>query len=184
MVILIKYYFTIIGVAILLAVCHPVYAFKAAKQQQYLILFNPMAFDRPGEVITVKRKLFGKQDPTFVPEIKKGNQVLISQLVDTNKDGNWEELLVEVNLKSNGIDTLLISWVNNNSRIPFQKATNVQLSLRSDNTTPSPEMFRAIRSRGFTQNIAKPYYQMEGPGIENDKVAFRALFDSRNGKDM
>jgi hypothetical protein len=62
--------------------------------------------------------------------------------------------------------------------------TNVQLSLRSDNSSPSAEINEATRFRGFTQNIAKPYYQMEGPGIENDKVAFRAFFDYRNGKDV
>jgi len=40
------------------------------------------------------------------------------------------------------------------------------------------------RQRGFVQNIANPVYQMEGPGIENNKVAFRSFFDKRNGKDI
>ncbi|MEO7767830.1 MAG: DUF4861 family protein, partial [Ferruginibacter sp.] len=66
----------------------------------------------------------------------------------------------------------------------FKKYTNVRLSLRSDSNVPSPDVNTAARSRGFSQNIASPFYQMEGPGIENDKVAFRAFFDYRNGKDI
>lgn len=159
-------------------------AFAPGKITQWMVVTNPSSFSRMGEVIAVKRTVFANTRRQLLPQVKKGTTVLISQVVDSNGDGVWDEVLVEVTLPPHAKDTLQIEWVAEAKTAPFPAFTNVRLSLRSDSGTPSPDIPKAVHLRGFTQNIAKPYYQMEGPGIENDKVAFRAFFDVRNGKDI
>jgi len=170
--------------AILLFLLALVIAFKMEPTLQLIIISNPLAVDRTNEVITIKRKVFEKKANQLFPLVKKANTTYTTQTLDLNNDGRWDELLIEVNLAAKSTDTLQVSWVKKNELPLFKKRTNVQLSERSYNAIASTEMNQAIRFRGFIQNIAKPFYQMEGPGIENDKVAFRSFFDYRNGKDI
>lgn len=93
-------------------------------------------------------------------------------------------MLLEVALAASARDTLSLEWVRAAQQPAFDKLTNVRFSQKTKTTRPEQEITFLKRSRGFTQNIADPVYQMEGPGIENDKVAFRAFFDQRNGKDV
>ncbi len=161
-----------------------VIAFSMEPGEQLITINNPLAVGRNNEVITIKRNLFGNVPSHLFPLVKKNNARCVTQTLDVNNDGRWDELLIEVSLAANSTDTLQVSWVKKSELPLFQKRTNVQLSERSDNAIPSLEINQAIRYRGFTQNIAKPFYQMEGPGIENDRVAFRSFFDYRNGKDI
>ena len=170
--------------AILLFLLALVIAFKMEPTQQFIIITNPLAVNRTNEVIVIKRNFFGNVPNHLFPVIKKNNTTYTTQTLDINNDGRWDELLIEVNLAAKSMDTLEVSWVNKNELPLFKKQSNVQLSKRSDDAIPSTEIIHAIRYRGFIQNIAKPFYQMEGPGIENDKVAFRSFFDYRNGKDI
>lgn len=154
------------------------------KATQWIGITNPSSFDRTGEVIAIKRSLLTTGQQTLTPQVKQGKAVLISQIVDKDGDGIWDELLVEISLAPRAKDKLRIEWVADDKAASFPTVADVRLSLRSDTKTPSPDIAKATHGRGFTQNIAKPYYQLEGPGIENDKVAFRAFFDVRNGKDI
>jgi len=151
---------------------------------QTLIISNPLFVMRANELIAVPRKYFPLVNECLFPLVKKGNKIYITQTIDSNYDGHWDELLVQVSLAAHSKDTLQVSWIKKDELQAFQKVTDVHLSLRSNSGIPTAEINEAIRYRGFTQNIAKPYYQMEGPGIENDKVAFRFFFDYRNGKDI
>jgi len=151
---------------------------------QSLVIHNPLNVERTNEVVVVSRKLFSQKNESLVPVIKKGTKIYITQTIDRNHDGQWDELMVQVSLAPHAKDTLEVKWAKKNEQRTFQKTTNVHLSLRSDTGISSAEMNEAVRFRGFKQNIARPYYQMEGPGIENDKVAFRVFFDYRNGKDI
>lgn len=152
-------------------------------QSQSVIIANPTAFTRNKEIISIKKIDLVNIDNSLYPSVKRQNQFLVSQTIDTNSDGIWDELLIEVSLAANVKDTLQINWLLK-EEISFPKRTNIHLSLRSDTEVPSSEINHTTRKRGFVQNIAKPFYQMEGPGFENDKVAFRAFFDHRNGKDI
>ncbi|MFP5040880.1 DUF4861 family protein [Parasediminibacterium sp. JCM 36343] len=147
-----------------------------------IIISNPASFKREKEIISIKKTTLGKVKKGLFPIVKKGNKQLATQIIDTDNDGKWDELLVEVSLSAHGADTLQLSWAAKEA--VSKRYTNIRLSLRSDMDSPTPEIPYAIRKRGFVQNIAKPYYQIEGPGIENDKVAFRAFFDYRNSEDI
>lgn len=152
-------------------------------QEQSVVIFNPTALTRDKEIISITKTDLGQVDNSLYPSVRMNNQWLVFQTIDITNDGIWDELLIEVSLAANARDTLQINW-SSKEEIQFPKRTNVQLSFRSDTGVPSAEMNNAVHYRGFMQNIEKPFYQMEGPGWENDKVAFRSFFDSRNGKDV
>lgn len=158
--------------------------FTKSGMAQTIIITNPASFTRTNEIIKIKRNTVGTINKHLVPEVKNHSHILISQLADENNDGVWDVLLVETSLDPHAKDTLTIGWVKEGQQTKFEKRTNVLLSLRSDTNIPSSEMNTATRYRGFIQDIARPFYQMEGPGIENDKVAFRTFFDYRNSKDI
>lgn len=163
----------------LIGFSNSVFAFKSSR---IIVVSNPTSFRRVNEVVSIERNKLGKIKPNLFPVVTKEKMIVTTQTIDKNSDGIWDELLIQVSLAANEKQTLQIAWVTKSTQ--FDKFTNVHLSLRSEFNTPSPEINRAERNRGFIQDVSKPYYQMEGIGIENDKVAFRAFFDYRNGKDI
>lgn len=162
----------------------PLFDLNNPDHKQTLIFTHTAPFDRPNEVVALQRNQLGSIGDDLVPLVKKQDEILVTQLIDKNVDGRWDELLVAISLAAHSSDTVQLSWVKKELIPAFKQLTNVRLSLRSDTDVPSAEINSAEHGRGFTQNIAKPFYQMEGPGIENDKVGFRAFFDNRNGKDI
>jgi len=151
---------------------------------QLIILENRQSFDRQDEIISIKKDKLKRPTQHLFPLIKDGSQTLNSQLSDSDADGTWDRLLISVSLKAHQKDTLWISWVPKNQLPVFKKATNIRFSYKSKTGKPTPEIKKLMRLRGFTQDISNPVFQLEGPGIENDKVAFRVFFDKRNSKDI
>jgi hypothetical protein len=149
-----------------------------------IIIKNPLSTARNNEIISIDCAKLKRTDKQLVAQVITKSMVLKSQMWDGNKDGIWDELLVEVNLLPNQIDTLQIKWIANDKSEKSYKSTNIRFSYKSTTNQPTAEIERLARARGFEQNISNPIYQMEGPGIENDKVAFRHFFDKRNGKDL
>ena len=153
-------------------------------KNQDIIIKNPLSIDRNNEIIAISCEKLKNTTKDLVPQIKCKSTVLNSQLSDGNKDDIWDELLVEVNLKANQTDTLHINWIKKERANSAQKSTNVRFSCKSNSNEPTAEIDTLSRVRGFIQNSNTPLFQMEGPGIENDKVAFRHFFDKSNSKDV
>jgi len=149
-----------------------------------LVATNTTGYDRLKEVISVPMKDFGNIHREFYAKVYWKHQSMVVQLINHNNDLYWDELLLEVSILAHATDTFTISWERSGAQPAHPVSTQVFLSRRSNNNTAMPEITGQKRSRGFIQDIAKPFYQMEGPGIENDKVAFRSFFDYRNGKDI
>jgi hypothetical protein len=163
----------------------PAYAKDAVEKSFLVRITNDRSFTRKNEIIRIKRAFFGYLDEKEIPLVTNGKKRITYQLVDNNIDGRWDVMLLEVTLSPHSSDLLTIKWTTKPDNYPQAPVVaDVRLSLKSKTNQPSPEIKKEVRYRGFSQNIADPYYQMEGPGIENDKVAFRAFFDYRNGKDI
>lgn len=148
-----------------------------------IIIHNDQPFPRHKEVISIGSKQFGKHTTATYPVIMRHGEVSVSQPVDSNKDGIWDSLFLEVTLPPYATDTLTLMWTDHPPS-DEQQVTNVRFSRRSTSGLPEKEITDTFRLRGYVQDISKPTWQMEGPGIENDKVAFRVFFDHRNGKDI
>jgi hypothetical protein len=147
-----------------------------------IIIRNNQSFKRT-EILCISSRDFGKRSITCYPVITRNHTPLISQPADINKDGLWDLLFVEVHLLPFSADTLSLHWQDGQPGV-YRKLTNVRFSLRSSNGLPQREITDSFRLRGYIQDIGNPVYQLEGPGIENDKVAFRVFFDHRNSKDI
>lgn len=149
-----------------------------------IAVINESSKNRNGEIISLHRNKLKYPRGNKLPLVRGEDTIKISQIVDMDQDGNWDELLFETNVKAQSSDTFTISWVSKENYPHFKKNTNVRLSLNSKSKKPMPEITDTIRYRGFNQSVSDPLYEMEGPGIENDQIAFRAFFDERNGKDI
>lgn len=149
-----------------------------------IIIKNTLSVPRENEIIYIDRNELQQKNDDLYPVIRRKSKILTSQVSDSNGDGKWDQLLIEVSLKAVQTDTLSIDWETAGKLPVFQKNTNVRFSYKSNTNQPTAEIYKLSRERGFTQIISKPVFQMEGPGIENDKVAFRQFFDARNGKDL
>lgn len=148
-----------------------------------LVIRNSQSFYRHKEIISIGKQQFGIRSTAVYPVVYRQQQQYICQPVDTDKDGRWDSLFLELSLPPFTTDTVFLCW-QEQEPVSFPASTNVRFSLRSTDGLPCAEISDTFRLRGYTQDISKPAYQLEGPGIENDKVAFRVFFDSRNGKDI
>jgi hypothetical protein len=158
-----------------------------------LTLVNPDNFIRKDELIVLTRDMLQKKignipDGKFISVKTNDDKREVIQFDDLDGDGSWDEAV------------FLYS---------FAPSENVTLSLGlSDEGTPKDATVMAhVRQRkknaddSFGPVITKdtmpvknpptdfsvhslPPYLTEGPAWENDKVAFRLYFDTRNGKDI
>lgn len=167
---------------ILFCACGP--AAWSAPAPQVLRISNDQPFARVNEVIRIPRRNLPANNSTDVPVFEYKGKVLLSQLVSAEGGPQWDAALVQVSLPPNAGESISIRWVKPSEAPQFPVRAGVRLSLRSLDGAPTPEIRHEERDRGFIQNIEKPKYQMEGPGIENDKFALRVFFDHRNGKDL
>lgn len=144
---------------------------------------NNLDIERRNEVIHINcssLKNFPLDDFSVVDVNKES--VIPYQLVDKDKDGVSDELVLLCDFSQNETKKVRIvksPIIKNNSEY-----TDVFFSLRSDSAQPNPKINDTVRPRGFIQDIKNPVYQLEGPALENNKVAFRTFFDTRNGKDI
>lgn len=104
------------------------------------------------------------------------------QLDDLDGDGQWDELALVIDLAAQQNVSMFID-LNRvcpeftdraHARLGYSETRNDTFQTVTSHTRPTDHVAQS-----------KPFlYQFEGPGWESDKVAFRAYFDSRNGKDI
>ena len=100
------------------------------------------------------------------------------QFDDLNKDGKWEVLFSLIDFKANETKFLTLSFEGTDE---IAVKTNIRFAHIND---PSKELTNAKRLKSTDPNETAILYQFEGPGWENDVVAFRNYFDARNGIDI
>lgn len=146
-------------------------------------LCNDQPFARSHEMIRLERSQLGGEKgkrPTFFSE---GHTLPSQFLLDPTRQ-EWTAVLLSVDLPAKSKRTYKVKWVTPVEIHEEPVRADVRLSLRSETGSPTANIPHETRQRGFVQNISKPKYQMEGPGIENDQFAMRVFFDQRNGKDL
>jgi hypothetical protein len=142
-----------------------------------------------------------KEDPVVLTRdflsgifsIPENNKVLIvtdngtelpSQLDDINGDGKWDELAFQLDIERNTKKEIRLKWVDAEKAPVYPKRTQAWFGLSENRDGKFKPVNFENRPDWWTPQQQPPRYQMEGPGWENDKVAFRNYFDSRNGMDI
>lgn len=135
------------------------------------------------EVIIKKDGL--KSDGLKYPVIYGANdQVVPTQLDDLDGDGNWDELVFQVTIGSNSEMLFSIIWVDQAEYPEFDQKTQIYMGYSESRDNEFVSLDRQVREEGLEPQDPPYYYQLEGPGWENNKVGFRSYFDTRNGKDI
>ena len=113
-----------------------------------------------------------------------GEQAVPLQLDDLNGDGNWDELVAVVDIPAGQAKKLLLKAGEGiNSPEPVQR-TNIRMARKTEVEDKFELVTKADRLQGTNTQVTSKYFQYEGPGWENDKIAFRNYFDERNGMDI
>ncbi|MEO9476214.1 MAG: DUF4861 family protein [Cyclobacteriaceae bacterium] len=138
---------------------------------------NESEFYRAGEIVRVKRS----ED---MPKNLMLSDPFLTQCVDLDADGIWDLLLIESDFEPEEIKDVQLKAIEPTQQPDLNTGTDISFSVRADKKYSGLEISEITRYRGAKQNIRQPFFHLEGPGIENDKVAFRTFFDPRNGKDI
>lgn len=123
-----------------------------------------------------------KNKTNFILTLNDSKDPIAYQLDDINQDGEWDELALVVDLPANSENSLLIDLSRESPK--FVQRAHARLGYSQARTDTFVTVNEHTRPLDHVAQ-SKPFlYQFEGPGWENDKVGFRAYFDSRNGKDI
>lgn len=109
-----------------------------------------------------------------------GDNPLESQFDDFDGDGNWDQAVI------------ILDWPNEIrlrktlfADVPApEKRTNLHLAKVIKMGDEYEEVSFGERIQGTDTKVTRTHFQYEGPGWENDRIAFRNYFDERNGFDI
>ncbi|REE00084.1 DUF4861 family protein [Marinoscillum furvescens] len=143
-------------------------------------LVNPIDLHRNGEVVTINVK--GMNLSKHYTASSDAFAGLPVQHVDLDQDGLWDQLLIALDFGP--AEQKEVSFLEAEHQSEESAANSITFSVRKEGVYTGLEIHEMDRKRGAVQAAGDPFFHLEGPGIENDKVAFRTFFDPRNGKDI
>jgi hypothetical protein len=166
-----------------------------ACHQNGLIIENTTNLERPDELIVLKRADLEKQ---LGQPVAAGKYILVSedgvdapvvvQHDDMDGDGQWDEIAWLSSFTKNQGKLFNISISDAPAAVKAVVRAHVRhIKRNADSTFGSPVLKDTMPPGNpptdFTR-VPLPPYLTEGPAWENDKVAFRLYFDTRNAKDV
>jgi hypothetical protein len=166
--------------------------FSCKTVQHTFTVINPLDIERKDELVVLIRADI-ESKTGIIPDGKritvkdaKDNTVTV-QLDDMNADGKWDEAAFTYSFagKENAVFSITVSDSGNaNATV----RAHVRLRKKITDTTFGPSLRKEqMPDKNPPTDFSKqplPLYLTEGPAWENDKVAFRLYFDTRNGKDI
>ena len=147
-------------------------------------LKNKKTVGLENQPVVLSRSYFDLKSKDYLNFYTHSQQTIPVQFDDLDGDGLWDEAALELNFQPSEELSLSYKVISHDQMPDFEVKTNAHFGVsttRDNNFVSSQEVVRP------EDHVAqsKPFlYQFEGPGWESDKVAFRAYFDSRNGKDI
>ncbi len=146
---------------------------------------NTLDVQRLDETIILQRAdlegKLGEIQPGMAPVLKNAGELVPSQADDLDGDGQWDELVVNLDFEASETITLDVELVSVDSYPEFEKRTNVRLGIvQDDHSFEEVDQYFAPKGMDGFPTIA----QGESVNWENDKMGFRNYFDCRNVKDL
>lgn len=157
----------------------------SCQKQASLKVLNPLQVDRNDEIIILKREQINQkieQKEGFLPLFKNDDgQPVACQFDDLDSDGNWDEVVLIMDLTAGQKKNIRISLVSAAEYPQFEKRTNLRLGIKqNDGSYIEVDNYKALPCNDGFEIIA----QAESVNWENDKIGFRVYFDCRNVKDL
>jgi hypothetical protein len=163
--------------------------FACGAETCMVAISNPSKIDRYDEPVVLKKELFPAEFQNILSSqcIVVGDsdgKIIPAQTDDFNADGKWDELAFLYNFKPDEKIRFTFTIIEKIALPVFVPRAHIHLGVSRERN----DVFTSIKVETRpVDHIAQstPFlYQFEGPGWENDKIAFRSYFDSRNGKDV
>lgn len=170
--------YLVILLLVLLSACKP--------KERTIEVVNTLPVNRTDEPVIIQRQTLER----WFHASLKGEQILVlqgkdtipSQCDDTDGDGAWDECLFFGNVPASSTSEYRLMPVR---ELPlFRPRTNVRMAKIIEMFKKYEELNEAERIKGTDTKVTSTVYQLEGPGWENDRVAFRNYLDERNGMDI
>lgn len=159
-------------------------------QKKEVSFVNPSSFERSDELIVLSRAVIEKR----VGKLPAGSYIIVDirtpivvQHDDLDGDGQWDEAAFLLSFAPGERKKATITVSPKPFTIKARVRANIHFAKKETagygDDLLNETMPAAHQPNDFTKNPI-PYYQSEGPAWENDKVAFRSYFDTRNAKDI
>ncbi|MFN8206701.1 MAG: DUF4861 domain-containing protein [Bacteroidales bacterium] len=166
---------------LLVASCEPV-------ERVIISITNPSATHRQDEPVVIHRDTLEswglKFNVTKHPVVSIAGEIIPSQVDDLNLDGKWDELFFLVGVGANENVQAEIKLVQQKDVPVYSRRTNVRMAKIIKKGKAFEELSVALRLKGKDTQVTSKHYQFEGPGWENELIAFRNYLDERNGIDI
>jgi len=165
----------------------------AIGQSTNIMLRNNTSLERIDELIILKRtylqKKLGVVPPgKFVICKGKNEQPLVVQYDDLDADGQWDELVFLQDFLPKEKIGITIAIAEAPASVKAVVRAHVRHRKKKSDKSFGPLVLKdTMPDKNPPTNFSKsplPPYLTEGPAWENDKIAFRLYFDTRNGKDV
>jgi hypothetical protein len=172
---------TVLIIMLSIASCEPV-------EKVLISITNPSDLLRQDEPVVIHRDTLEswglKFNVTKLPVVSIAGEIIPSQVDDLNLDGKWDELYFLVGMKGNESLQAEVTLVQQKDLPVYQKRTNVRMAKIIKKGKAFEELSVALRLKGKDTKVTSKHYQFEGPGWENEQIAFRNYLDERNGIDI
>jgi hypothetical protein len=162
------------------------------KNGREITVTNATNIERTDELIVWQRSEIENKLGTISPDkfvtVTSAGQPVVVQYDDMDGDGNWDELAFLYSFKPN--EKAIFSLSVADALVAIKAVVKAHVRHRKKNADDSfgPVILKDTMPQGNTptdfNKITLPPYLTEGPAWENDKIAFRLYFDTRNGKDV
>ncbi|WP_088329636.1 DUF4861 family protein [Lacimicrobium sp. SS2-24] len=162
----------------------------AAQSGSQITITNPSSIDRQDEVVRVPLTSLGQAESTLIHSevmLDNGRTTIPGQWLDTDKDGQPDELLFSVSVPAESkVSYELVGTQNAN----LSKRTHAELGVRQNAKWQDGRLtggsFKSAKAMTLPEKheIGDGLFKYEGPGWESDKVAYRLYFDQRNILDI
>ncbi len=151
---------------------------------EYLIFYNKTITALADQPLVLDRTdlNYGGND-FFIFQNENGMPIPV-QFDDLDGDGLWDEVALELNFDASGTRKFTFKRIPESELPEFEIKTGAHLGYSPKRDNEFESIISNTRPIDHSAQSTPFLYQYEGPGWESDKVAFRAYFDSRNGKDI
>ncbi|MCD4770609.1 MAG: DUF4861 domain-containing protein, partial [Bacteroidales bacterium] len=173
-------------IVLFIIVALSLFACKRGDENKIITLLNPSDIIRTDEAVVITKdklvSLIASVPEGLIPILKDDEGMEIpSQVDDLDKDSKWDELFFLADLEPGSEKKIIVSFVEKDQVSEYTVRSNIRFANMDSVHT---ELGNADRLKTSDSPTVQKYFQMEGPGWENDKVAFRNYYDARNGFDI
>lgn len=149
---------------------------------------NTSPFARKDVNVVVNRyqlkRLIGNWQAELRPLVVVNDKFIPSQVDDIDQNGQWDELAFQLDLAAEETAVVTIKWMKPEALPKFTQKTQARLGVSEKRDDVFTSVKSEIKPDDWKAQTYPTRYQLEGPGWENDRIAFRSYFDERNGKDI